>query len=157
MVLPVKVYVDSLQRGSKKKEFRVEWIKQLSPNELHYWRSKLIFSVRHNTQVPTFLNSSSCANVQRNCSGSCAGGKGSLTIQIEQMHLAHGELMRNAVIRWNPATREYFCALCGRTSDAISDQDARERLERYECQIPSVDTSVPSPGSETVRLIKKRQ
>ena len=34
MVLPVKVYVDSLQRGSKKKEFRVEWIKQLSPNEL---------------------------------------------------------------------------------------------------------------------------
>jgi hypothetical protein len=24
----------SLQRGSKKKEFRVEWIKQLSPNEL---------------------------------------------------------------------------------------------------------------------------
>ena len=39
MVLPVRFTSTShppiqLQRGSKKKEFRVEWIKQLSPNEL---------------------------------------------------------------------------------------------------------------------------
>ena len=65
--------------------------------------------------------------------------------------------MKHTVIRWNPATREYFCMNCGRTSDATSEQDGRERLEQYECEVPSVDTSVPAPGTETVRLFKKQQ
>ena len=64
--------------------------------------------------------------------------------------------MKHSIIRWNPATREYFCSTCGRTSEATSEQAAQERLEQYECEIPSVDASVPAPGTETVRLIRKR-
>ena len=49
--------------------------------------------------------------------------------------------MKHLVIRWNPATREHFCMNCGRTSDAINNVDAQERLEQYECKIPSVESS----------------
>jgi len=62
--------------------------------------------------------------------------------------------MKHLVIRWNPATQEYFCLKCGRTSKEVAIQDAREKLEQYECEFPSVHTA--SPGhTETVRLIKK--
>jgi hypothetical protein len=63
--------------------------------------------------------------------------------------------MKHLVIRWNPATKEYFCLKCGRTSKEVAIQDAREKLEQYECEIPSVDTASPGPGTGTVRLIKK--
>lgn len=63
--------------------------------------------------------------------------------------------MKHLVIRWNPATQEYFCLKCGRTSEEVAIQDAREKLEQYECEIPSVDTASPAHGTETVRLIKK--
>jgi hypothetical protein len=54
--------------------------------------------------------------------------------------------MKHAVVRWNPATREHFCTRCGRTSDAISIADAQERLEQYDCVVPSVDVKMPEPG-----------
>ena len=63
--------------------------------------------------------------------------------------------MKHLVLRWNPATQEYFCLKCGRTSKELAIQDAREKLEQYECEIPSVDTASPAPGTEKVRLIKK--
>ena len=63
--------------------------------------------------------------------------------------------MKHAVIRWNPATREYFCTTCGRTSDAISDADAQERLEQYDCEIPSVEARSSEPGVKTQRLNRK--
>ena len=62
--------------------------------------------------------------------------------------------MKHLVIRWNPVTQEYFCLKCGRTSKELAIQDAREKLEQYECEIPSVDTTSPR-RTETVRLIKK--
>ena len=62
--------------------------------------------------------------------------------------------MKHAVIRWNPATREYFCTTCGRTSEAISDADAQERLEQFECAIPAVESPRAEPGMKTQRLNK---
>jgi hypothetical protein len=63
--------------------------------------------------------------------------------------------MKHLVIRWNPATREHFCMNCGRTSDAISAADAQERLEQYECKIPSVEAPSAEPGMKTARLNRK--
>jgi DNA-directed RNA polymerase subunit RPC12/RpoP len=63
--------------------------------------------------------------------------------------------VKHLVIRSNPATREYFCTTCGRTSDAISAADAQERLEQYECKIPSVEVSRAEPGTKTMRLNRK--
>jgi len=65
--------------------------------------------------------------------------------------------MKHAVIRWNPATREHFCVRCGRTSDAISIADAQERLEKYDCIVPSVDVTIPEPGTKTIRLNRKKR
>jgi hypothetical protein len=62
--------------------------------------------------------------------------------------------MKHLVIRWNPATQEWFCIKCGRTSDHISEEDARVELDQHDCQLPSQGTS-PPPGTETVRLIRK--
>lgn len=47
--------------------------------------------------------------------------------------------MKHKQISWNPATQEWFCTKCGRTSDHISEKDARFELEQYECHIPSVE------------------
>ena len=60
--------------------------------------------------------------------------------------------MKHLVIRWNPATQEYYCPKCGRTSEELAIQDAREKLEQYECEIPSIDAA--SPGTKTMRLKK---
>jgi hypothetical protein len=65
--------------------------------------------------------------------------------------------MKHSVVRWNPATREHFCTHCGRTSDAINIADAQERLEKYDCLVPSIDVAIPEPGTETVRLNRKRK
>jgi hypothetical protein len=63
--------------------------------------------------------------------------------------------MKHLNVRWNPVTREWFCATCGRTSDEPSVHAAHEKLDQYECQIPSVETPRAEPGTETVRLIRK--
>jgi hypothetical protein len=62
--------------------------------------------------------------------------------------------MKHLVIRWNPATQEWFCINCGRTSDKISEEDARVELDQHDCQVPSQGTSAP-PGTKTRRLIRK--
>src|ERR1700687_1661525 len=62
--------------------------------------------------------------------------------------------MKHLVIRWNPATQEWFCIKCGRTSDHISEEDAHVELDQHDCQLPSQGTSTP-PGTETVRRIRK--
>jgi hypothetical protein len=63
--------------------------------------------------------------------------------------------MKHAVVRWNPATREHFCMTCGRTSDAINIADAQERLEGFDCSMPSIDVAMPEPGTVTMRLNRK--
>jgi hypothetical protein len=64
---------------------------------------------------------------------------------------------KHAVVRWNPATQEHFCVACGKTSDAISIADAQERLEQYDCNVPSIDVTMPEPGTETMRLKSKKE
>jgi hypothetical protein len=47
--------------------------------------------------------------------------------------------MKHKEIRWNPYTQEWFCVVCGRTSDHVSEADARNELDMYECQLPARD------------------
>ena len=63
--------------------------------------------------------------------------------------------MKHHLIRWNPGTMEHFCTNCGRTSDATSIADAQEKLEQYECEIPSVEAPSAAPGMKTLRLNRK--
>jgi hypothetical protein len=55
--------------------------------------------------------------------------------------------MKHENIRWNPATQEWFCAKCGRTSDHSKEPDARFELEQYECNFPSVSMPKISFGT----------
>jgi hypothetical protein len=63
--------------------------------------------------------------------------------------------VKHLVVRWNPATQEHFCPKCGRASKEVTVEGAREKLEQYECEIPSVDIASPAPGTKTVRLMRK--
>jgi hypothetical protein len=63
--------------------------------------------------------------------------------------------MKHLNIGWNPATKEWFCVKCGRTSAHAKVQDAHLELDQYECQIPSVASARAAPGTETVRLMRK--
>jgi hypothetical protein len=55
-------------------------------------------------------------------------------------------LMKHKEIRWNPHTQEWFCVVCGRTSDHVNEADARTELEMYECQLPSKGLIVAQAG-----------
>jgi hypothetical protein len=50
--------------------------------------------------------------------------------------------VEHKTIRWNPYTQEWFCTVCGRTSDHTSEEDARHELELYECQLPARDAKM---------------
>ena len=45
--------------------------------------------------------------------------------------------MKHKEIIWNPYTKKWFCVVCGRASDHISEADARAEVEMYECQLPA--------------------
>lgn len=47
--------------------------------------------------------------------------------------------MKHEKISWNPATQEWFCTKCGRTSDHSSQNDAYFEIEQFECHIPWVE------------------
>ena len=47
--------------------------------------------------------------------------------------------MKHEQISWNPATQEWFCLKCGRTSDHVGEQDAHTELDLYDCDIPWVE------------------
>ena len=63
--------------------------------------------------------------------------------------------MKHLNIRWNPATKGWFCAKCGRTSDHANVHDAHKALDQYECQVPSVERPRAAQGTETIRLMRK--
>lgn len=63
--------------------------------------------------------------------------------------------MKHSDPRWNPSTRQWFCAVCGRASERASVKDAQIELEQFECRVPAVEAPRAEPGTETVRLIKK--
>jgi hypothetical protein len=48
--------------------------------------------------------------------------------------------MKHADLRWNPATQEWYCPRCGRTSDHLQERDAEIKLEQFECKLPSQNT-----------------
>ena len=63
--------------------------------------------------------------------------------------------MKHLSVRWNPATSEWYCTSCGRTSDHTSVQDAHIELDQYDCQLTSVEALSAPPGTATTRLIRK--
>jgi hypothetical protein len=63
--------------------------------------------------------------------------------------------MKHLSVRWNPATREWYCTNCGRTSDHTSVQEAHVELDQYDCQLTSVEVPSAPPGTATTRLIRK--
>lgn len=54
--------------------------------------------------------------------------------------------MKHLSIRWNPATQEWFCSKCGRTSGHNSVLDAHAELDQYDCEVPAVE--MPEPWSD---------
>src|SRR4051794_31729458 len=63
--------------------------------------------------------------------------------------------LKHENLRWNPATRVWFCVACGRSSDNPSVFEAQSTLEKYDCGPRSEDFSSAAPWTETVRLIRK--
>jgi hypothetical protein len=63
--------------------------------------------------------------------------------------------MKHASVRWNPATREWYCTRCGRISDHTSLQDANQELDQFECELDSFEASSVPPETATQRLIRK--
>lgn len=55
--------------------------------------------------------------------------------------------MKHENVRWNPATQEWFCVKCGRTSDHATEQEAHFELEQHECKIPWAE--IPETGCDT--------
>ena len=60
--------------------------------------------------------------------------------------------MKHPKLAWNFNIRQWFCTTCGRTSDHVSEPDARGELDQYDCQLPYVEAPEPLPGEETARL-----
>jgi hypothetical protein len=63
--------------------------------------------------------------------------------------------MKHENIIWNPATEDWFCTKCGRTSDQVTIEEAQTELNQHECNVPSSDISGSAPGTETIRLMRK--
>jgi hypothetical protein len=53
--------------------------------------------------------------------------------------------MKHEQLSWNPATQEWYCAGCGRTSDHLRKEDAQTELELYECALPIGDPAMRRP------------
>jgi len=57
--------------------------------------------------------------------------------------------MKHVTILWNPATQEWFCTKCGRTSDHSNVQYAREEVDEYDCEVPAVEIPKPMSGESS--------
>jgi hypothetical protein len=51
-------------------------------------------------------------------------------------------------IKWQPATQEWFCIRCSRTSDHVSQEDAERELSQFDC----VSTAESSQHGMRVKL-----
>jgi hypothetical protein len=63
--------------------------------------------------------------------------------------------MKHQRVIWNAATKQSFCAVCGRTSDDHDTKKAQLQMEKYDCLLPYVESEGSAPGEDTVRLIRK--
>ena len=58
--------------------------------------------------------------------------------------------------RWNPDLREWFCAVCGRTSDHVLESAARVELDAFDCKIIAVhDREMTEEEKNKWRVTKK--
>jgi hypothetical protein len=57
--------------------------------------------------------------------------------------------MKHLSLKWNPATQEWFCVKCGRTSDHSNVQDAQAELDQFDCEVPSVEMPKPRSGESS--------
>ncbi len=60
--------------------------------------------------------------------------------------------MEHKEIRWNPCTQEWFCVVCGRTSDHTNEEDARVELEFHECRLPTRSSGTKNDVRRSTRL-----
>lgn len=60
--------------------------------------------------------------------------------------LAKKGASKHVVIFWNPATHEWYCRDCGRTSDHLDIRDARIEIEQFPCLPPAYKVGNCSPG-----------
>jgi hypothetical protein len=60
--------------------------------------------------------------------------------------------MRHEKIIWEPGTREWSCARCGRTSDQTNVHAAHSELDQYDCRPPSGEVTT---ADETARFTRK--
>jgi len=51
--------------------------------------------------------------------------------------LADSRRVTHASLSWNPATQEWYCRDCGRTSDHQSIEYARAEMEHFPCALPA--------------------
>jgi hypothetical protein len=63
--------------------------------------------------------------------------------------IKHPKIVRNLDIE------QWFCATCGRTSDHVTEQDARAELDQFDCQLPYVEIPIAMREEDTVRPVKK--
>jgi hypothetical protein len=113
----IEARVDQLRNGKFSVEFSIEQHDARGVTEKRFYIAS------------TFLNQESAIEA--------AIQAGQLRIDASLEHIM--KLMKHPNIRWNPATKEWFCTRCGRTSDHISVQDAHVELNQYECDVPSVE------------------
>jgi len=59
-------------------------------------------------------------------------------------------------IRWNPELNEWFCALCGRTSDHATATDAIAELEVFECAMLGIIVRPMTREKRTNRANSKK-
>jgi hypothetical protein len=59
------------------------------------------------------------------------------------LRLVRHAAVEHKEIKWNPHTEEWFCVVCGRTSDHSTEEDARVELEYFECHPSTPERNDP--------------
>jgi hypothetical protein len=72
-----------------------------------------------------------------------------ISYEVKTLAISPSSQMKHLSLKWNPATQEWFCAKCGRTSDHISVQDAQVELDQYDCEVPAVEMPEPWSGESS--------
>jgi hypothetical protein len=58
--------------------------------------------------------------------------------------------------RWNPDLKEWFCSICGRTSDHTVEADARAELDGFECIVVGIHKREESADERKKTAIMKK-
>jgi hypothetical protein len=59
---------------------------------------------------------------------------------------------------WNPELQEWFCSVCGRTSDDALESNARAELDQFDCLLVGIHKTKDSPEErKKIAITKKLQ